>query len=276
MAIGDQTYPWTRRTLGTYLYKNLYSHSFGYTETRKMVSAASAAAAHASIASATSAQTVTTGFINPDVPRAIAVVVGGTASSVEDSSVVVTGTNVEGKTITETFITTGGATGTINGTKAFKTVTQIFIPAQRGTAATFMVGTLNKLGLNHRLFKNNTTVKVYTSTVAYGALTLQGAPTVVANEDQIELNVVTPLTVPDGTLIFTILYTFDNWSLAPINDEPEYSTTTSTSSTSSSTSTTTITTSTSSTSISTSSTSISTSSTSTSTSSTSTSTTTLP
>lgn len=275
MAIDSATYPWAdRHSTGTFHYKNLYATTFGYTETRKKVAAASTTAILGATASALTAQTVISGITQPDVPRVLSLTVGGTASNVQSGTVVVTGVNVEGKVITESFNIVAGSTGTTNGTKAFKSVTSVFIPAQLGTAATFAVGTLNILGINHRLFKNNTTVKVYSAGTVYGALTLQGVPTVVASEAQVELNTVQPLTAPDGTKFYIICYTFDNWALAPFQDQPEYSTTTSTSSTSTSTSTTTITTSTSSTS--TSSTSSSISSTSSSTSSTSTSTTTTP
>lgn len=277
MGLTDNTYPWANRlTLGTLNYRNLYSATFGYTETKKKVSAGTATAVLAATAGASTSQTVTSGITNPDVPRALSVVVGGTAAGVQQGAIVVTGTNVEGKVITENFVATQGTTGTINGVKAFKTVTSVFIPAQVGASATFSVGTQNILGVNHRLFKNNTTVKVFSATAHKGALTLQGVPTVVASAEAVELNTVTPLTAPNSSTFLIIAYMYDNWALAPYQDQPEYSTTTSTSSTSSSTSTTTITTSTSSTSSSTSSTSSSVSSTSISTSSTSSSTTTAP
>lgn len=277
MAISDNTYPWaSRRSLGTLNYRNLYSISFGYTETKKKVAAGTSTAILGATAGASTSQVITAGITQPDVPRALSLTVGGSAAGVQQSSVVVTGTNVEGKVITESFVTTQGATGVVNGLKAFKSVTNVAIPAQVGTSATFAVGTQNVLGSNHRFFKNNTTVKVYSATAHKGALTLQGVPTITANENQIELNTVQPLTAPNGSTFLIICYVFDNWSLAPFQDQPEYSTTTSTSSTSTSTSTTTITTSTSSTSVSTSSTSSSVSSTSISTSSTSSSTTTAP
>lgn len=272
-----RTHSWARReTLGTPNYKNIYSNSFGYTDRSKKPATASTTAILAATNGAAAAQTITTGITNPDVPRALVLTVGGTASNVQAGTVIVTGMNQEGKTITDSFVVPIGGTGTYNGIKAFLYVTSVFIPGQVGTGATFAIGTTNKLGINHRLFASNTTVKVYTATAAYGALTLQNAPTVVASSESLELNLVTPAVVPNGNLIYLIAYAFDNWALAPVNDQPEYSFTTSTSSTSTSTSTTTITTSTSTSSTSTSSTSISTSSTSTSTSSTSTSTTTTP
>jgi hypothetical protein len=263
---------------GTVHYKQLYGCRFGYTETQKKVSAGSATAVlGATNASASADVTVTSGITDPDVPRALSVTVGGTASSVQACSIVVTGTNVEGKIITESFITTIATTGTINGSKAFQSVTSVLIPKQVGSGVTVAVGTRNILGVRHRLFNQNTTVKVYSGTTTYGALTLQAQPTVVAHSADIEKNTVAPATTPDGTTFYVIGYAYDYWSDGTsLNDQPEYSTSTSTSSTSTSTSTTTITTSTSSTSVSTSSTSTSTSSTSLSTSSTSTSTTTTP
>lgn len=279
MAITDGAAAWPlRESFGTINYKQLYSVSFGYTQTHKKVAAGTNTAVLAATPGSSAAQTVSAGITNPDVARALSVTVGGTASGVQSGSVIVSGFNTEGKPITESFAVAAGFTGTINGVKAFARVSSVFIPAQVGATATFAVGTRNVLGVRHRLFNQNTTVKVYTGTAVYAdRLTLQGAPTVTAHETDLERNTVQPATAPDGTFYLIICYVFDNWSNGhSLDDQPEYSTTTSTSSTSSSTSTTTITTSTSSTSVSTSSTSQSTSSTSQSTSSTSTSTTTAP
>ena len=271
-----RTWPFARReTLGNFAYKNIYSNTFGYTTYVKKPAAASATGVLAATAAALTVTTVTAGITQPDVPRVLSVTPSGNTANILDGAVTVFGHNVEGKVISEVFHTASGSTSIINGTKAFLDITSIVFGQQGGTDVSFAVGTLNKLGLNHRLFVANTTVKVYTATTVYGTLTLQNAPTITAS-DTIELNNILPATVPDGTLIFNIFYSFDTWTLGGVDDEPIYRITTSTSSTSTSTSTTTVTTSTSSTSTSTSSTSTSTSSTSTSTSSTSTSTTTTP
>lgn len=275
MAITDNTYPWAdRHATGTLNYRNIYAASFGYTETKKKVAAGTATAVLGSTSGSATAQTVTANITQPDVPRALSVTPTANATG-SPLSVVVTGTNVEGKVITEAFIIPVNSTTVVNGVKAFKSVTSVAVPGNT-SGLTVTVGTQNVLGINHRLFKNNTTVKVYSATAHKGALTLQGVPTVTASAESVELNTVQPLTAPGGTTFLIICYVFGNWALAPFQDQPEYSTTTSTSSTSSSTSTTTITTSTSSTSSSTSSTSSSVSSTSISTSSTSSSTTTAP
>lgn len=276
MAITHATWPWAaRHSHGTLHYKNLHNFSFGYTETQKKVAAGTTTAILGATNGAATAQTITSGITQPDVPRALSVTPTANTSG-SPFSVDITGTNIEGKTFTASFIVAANSTSTVNGARAFKTVESITIPGNT-TGVTITVGTRNVLGINHRLFNQNTTVKVYSATTVGGAVTLQAQPTVVANESEIERNTVAPATTPDGTTFYAILYTYDNWADGTsVNDEPEYSTTTSTSSTSTSTSTTTITTSTSSTSISTSSTSTSSTSTSISTSSTSTSTTTAP
>jgi len=71
------------------------------------------------------AQEITAGITNPAVPRALSVVgnVGGIAGDV-----VVTGTNYADEEITETLALNGNVT--VDGAKAFKTVTQIDLPAQ--------------------------------------------------------------------------------------------------------------------------------------------------
>lgn len=274
---------WTTGLANSQNLKGIYAVSFGYTSAKKKVAAGTSTAVLAATATSTTTQTVTSGITNPDVPRALSVTAGGTAGAFLDSAVVVTGHNVEGKVITESFQITASATGTINGTKAFADVTSVSIPAQSAATGTVAVGTQNKLGTFHRLFPNNTTVKVYQSTAIASAVTLQGVPTVVANGSLLELNLVTPLTTPDGSTFLYICYAFDQWNVPGVisdgadGQETLYSTSTSTSTSSTSTSTTTTpptTTSTSSTSTSSTSTSVSTSSTST--SSTSTSTTTAP
>ncbi len=279
---------WSTGIADSLYLKNLYSNSFSHTSTMKKVSAGAATAVHAAItAVATGNIVVTTGITNPDVPRALSVTPGGTAGNIIDSRVVITGTNSEGKVITDNFQVPAASTTVINGNKAFMTVTSILIPQQSaGGGVTFSIGTTNKLGVFHRLQPGNTTVKVIQSTtigptnLSSAPPTFQTAPTVVANSGLLENNLVTPGTTPDGTTFLYIVYNYDNYQLSTINDgtgdQSLYQTSTSTSSTSSSTSTSTVTTSTSSTSSSTSSTSTSFTTSSTSTSSTSTSTTTVP
>src|SRR5258708_24339601 len=214
MAITQyRTWPWARRDiLGNFNYKNIYSTSFGYTAHAKKIAAASATAVLSATAAAQTVVTVTAGITQPDVPRVLSVTPSGNTANILDSTVVVNGHNVEGKVISDTFRVPNGSTTLINCTKAFLDVTSVVLGQMGGTDVSFAVGTLNKIGTNHRLFAANTTVKVYTSTVAAGGtLTLQSAPTITSS-DTIELNNVLPATTPDGTLIFNIFYTYDAWS----------------------------------------------------------------
>lgn len=273
--IGDRTYRWAwKQATGTLRFKNLLQHTAGYTETNKKVSVATAAAVLAATNTVAAGRTITTGITNPDVPRNLTITTGGTTANIAAGDVVITGTNVEGKVITENFTMADNLNGSVVGNKAFKTVTQIVFPAADGTAATISVNTGAKLGLNHRLVPNKTSIVVIQDDAIGGSNpTIQAAPSASnVNGDQVELNTITPATTPDGSTFLTILYWFHEVFVAPTNDNPLYGTSTSTSSTSTSTTTTLPAT----TSTSTSSTSVSTSSTSSSTSSTSTSTTTTP
>ena len=274
MEIIEKTRPFQRHAFGSPWDKNFCKLSFGYTHTYKKVAAGTATAVLAATTLSTTTKTIISGITNPDVPRALYITMA-TAGGIGDGSAIITGTNVEGATITETFDIVDGTTGTTNGGKAFKTVSSIVVSPMKGTC-TITVGTLNALGINHRLYPSNTTVKVIKDTGS--ARTVESSATITdADEQYVEKNLITPATTPDGTYFYTFYYIYDRWDINDLNDNPIYAYSTSTSSTSTSTSTTaTPSTSTSSTSVSTSSTSSSTSSTSSSTSSTSTSTTTVP
>lgn len=270
--IGDRKYGWAwKQTSGTLRFKNIFQHVFGYTETNKKVSASNAAGVLAATATVVAGRTVNTGLTNPDVPRNLQITTGGTTADIAAGSVIITGTNIEGKVIQEPFAMADNLAGSVVGNLAFKTVTSVVFPAADGTGATISVGWGSKLGLNHRLAPGKSTVVVVQDNAIDGATpVVQATPAASTVHSHIlEQNTVTPATSPDGSTFLAILYWYHNIAVTSRNDNPRYETTTSTSSsTSTSTSV--------STSSSTSSTSVSTSSTSVSTSSTSTSTTTTP
>lgn len=272
-------YPWAAHTAWGYpfnLLQNVIEHTFAYTHRSKKVAAGGAGTVLASTASTTGIQTLTAGIVQPDVPRVLAVTLGGTG--LINGNILVTGYNVEGKVITDSLAYSG--TGQVQGALVFKFVTSITFPAQSGTSATLTVDTTNKLGLNHRLVPTKTTiVDVYDTADNNGPYPTANRPIADAapsssNADNefVEKNWVVPAKTPDGTVFYYFFYWFHEVLVYPPKDSPEfYSTTTSTSSSTSSTSTSSTS---ASTSTSISSTSVST--TSVSTSSTSTSTTTLP
>lgn len=136
------------------------------------------AAAVAAIANVTptdaSARVIVSGFTNPDVPRAITMKAPTSYSGVVD----VTGTNMAGSVITEAFTLSG--TGTVTGSKAFKTITHVEVPANEQ----IQVGTSDKLGLPY--------CSAYTTLLStFFDGTIEGtAPTVARDVDELEKNTI--------------------------------------------------------------------------------------
>lgn len=278
MAIGDRTYPWAAHTAWgklDNLQQNVIEHTFAYTYHKKKISVATAGAVLSSTAGTTSQQVISANIMVPDVPRVLAITLGGSGFSA--GKAIITGVNIEGKTITDT-ISYSSSTGQTLGLLVFKRVTSVTVPGSLGASATFTIDTTNKIGLNHRIPSGfGTVIEIKeTQTSPYPNFTkptLQAAPSSSNFDGEfVEKNWVTSASAYDGTTSRVYYYWFHKALVYPPKDSPEfYSTTTSTSTSSTSTST----------SISSTSTSISTTtslstSTSTSISSTSTSTTTLP
>lgn len=151
---------------------------------------------HAAVTDNGSEQTITTGITDPDVVRNVTATAGGTAGDIKAIQVVVTGTNIAGEVITETLPAfTVNTAGTVVGSKAFKTITSITIPAHDGTGATTAIGTGSKLGLSHRLPLN---------TVLAGMTTFNGTregvePTVAVSSSAVESNTVDLDSALDGS-----------------------------------------------------------------------------
>lgn len=100
----------------------------------------------------TSAAAVTlTSFTHqPDVPRNLTITPGGTTAHVNNCTIVVSGTDILNKSITENFVFTSTQSTATTGNKAFKTVTSIVWPAGCEASTydvTWTVGVGSKLGL---------------------------------------------------------------------------------------------------------------------------------
>lgn len=158
--------------------------------TKFSVAAASATVAsttgiHAAVTDTGSQQVVTTGITQPSVPRNITATAGGTAGDIKAIQVIIAGTNYADAAITETLPAfTVDTAGTVTGSKAFKTVTSITIPAHDNTGATTAIGFGEKLGLPDKLANN---------TVLFATLggTREGtAPTVAVSSSALESNTV--------------------------------------------------------------------------------------
>lgn len=154
------------------------------------VAAADAAAAdtdgvHAAVSDTGEEQEITTGITDPAVPRNITATAGGTAADIGAIQVVVEGTNYADEEITETLPAfTADTAGSVTGSKAFKTVTSITIPAHDGTGATTAIGFGDKLGLPYKL-ERNTVLAAYLDDAKEGT-----APTVAVDADNVEDNTV--------------------------------------------------------------------------------------
>lgn len=129
---------------------------------------ASTTGVHAAIVDNGTQQVITTGIAQLTTPRTITVTAGGTATDIKAIKVKVEGTNANGESISEEIGPfTVDTAGTKEGTKAFKTVTKITVPAHDGTGATTAVGFGNVLGFPVTLSRD-TVVAAYLNGVREG------------------------------------------------------------------------------------------------------------
>ena len=90
----------------------------------------------------------------PPCARNLTVTVAATtAGHVKAAAIVVTGKNLAGETITESFTPTADTPDTLVGAKAFASVTSVAVPAQDGDSVTVDVGFGQLIGLPYKLDK---------------------------------------------------------------------------------------------------------------------------
>lgn len=146
---------------------------------------ASTTGVHAAVADNGSQQVVTTAITNPPCPRNITATAGGTAGDIKAIQVTIQGTDIDDQPISETLPAfTVDTAGTVQGNKAFKTVTSITIPAHDGLGATTAIGFGDKIGLPDKL-PHNTVLNAYLNNAKEGT-----APTVVADASNVSGNTV--------------------------------------------------------------------------------------
>ena len=136
------------------------------------------------------AATVTTFLAQPDVPRNLVITPGGSTGDVAACNVVVTGTNIKGRVITETFAFAENASSATTGTKAFKTITSVAFPAACEDSpflASWSVGYGEKLGVKQCMSAPG---HIFFSTLDSGSgFAKEGtAPTMVSDADEVEKN----------------------------------------------------------------------------------------
>jgi hypothetical protein len=170
------------------------------------VSAANAVAAnttgvHAAVTDNGAQQVVTTAITNPAVPRNITATSGGTAGDIKAVQVIIAGTNINDEAITETLpVFTENTATTVVGSKAFKTVTSITIPAHDGTGATTSIGWGDKLGLPYKRAHLPCIGAFLNNTLEGTAATLTASSTAIES-NTIDLNSALNGTVVDAYLV---------------------------------------------------------------------------
>lgn len=186
--------------------ETVQSHAFGVTVPKgalvtqtfnaTQAAANSNTAVHAAVADNASTQTITTAITNPPTPRNLTATTTGTGANVGAIQLIITGTDFDNQPITETLPAfTAGANGSVTGVKAFKTVSQITLPAHAGTGVNTSVGFGSKLGLPHKLARN-------TVLAAYLNATKEStAPTVAVDSANLANNTVSLNSSLNGTQV---------------------------------------------------------------------------
>jgi|GEM_PF-733672 len=146
----------------------------------------------------TAVDTIITGITSPAVPRNLTATTDGTAGDIKAVQVTVTGTNYADEVITEVLpIFTVNSKTTVVGSKAFKTVTSIAIPAHDGLAATTAIGFSDKLGLPYLLTHNTLlTAHTFLNNVVEGT-----EPAVAFSATAIESNTIDLNSALDGHVV---------------------------------------------------------------------------
>ncbi len=137
---------------------------------------------------------VTTGITSPDVPRTLTIT--GNQAGIT-GNVVIEGTDAAGAAISDTIAANG--TSTVEGVRAFKTVTKITVPAKNGAGDTISVGTGKKLGLPHKVYNAACLlVKLFNGSTDAGTLAVDAA--------DLSKNLYALAGTPDGAKVVDLFY----------------------------------------------------------------------
>lgn len=135
---------------------------------------------------------ITTGITQPVEPRNITAKSGGTAGDIAKVAVKIFGTDFNDEPIEEElpYFTANSAT-TVTGAKAFKTVTEIWLPAHDGANATTEIGFGSLFGLPFKMLNK-------CLQVAFDGVWETTAPTVVIDADELCKNTIQIAGTLDG------------------------------------------------------------------------------
>jgi hypothetical protein len=106
-----------------------------------------------------------------------------TQGDIKAAAVVVTGKNLAGQTITESFTPTADTAGAKTGAKAFASITSVLIPAQDGASVVVDVGFGELIGLPYKLAKKRVLLTLNDGVV-------DTAPTLAINATTLESNTI--------------------------------------------------------------------------------------
>lgn len=153
--------------------------------------AGSSTGIHEAITLTDATQAITTSITQPSTPRNLSVT--GNASGIT-GNIVIEGTNYNGDTITETIALNG--TSTVEGTKAFATVTEINLPVETHIGTdTVSIGFGEVLGLPYKL-SHNTVLATYLDNAKEST-----EPTVTVSSTALESNTINLSSALSGKII---------------------------------------------------------------------------
>jgi hypothetical protein len=139
---------------------------------------------------------VTEDITNPDVSRVVTATAGGTGGDIGAIQITINGVNDADEIISEELPAfTVDTPGTVTGSKAFKKVTSVVIPAHDGTGATTAIGIGDVLGIPFKL-DHNTILKTYLDNVLEG-----NEPTITTSNTVLESNTIDLNSALDGSKI---------------------------------------------------------------------------
>lgn len=138
-------------------------------------------------------------------PRTITFTTAGVTPAHAPANVVITGTDVNDATISETLVLAQTA-DIVESVKAYKTITSLVFPAGDGTAATVAVGLGTKFGLKKKI-KSRAGLATAIKEIAIGSVVTTGAYTSAATSAPNGLYA--PAANPNGTNDYCIYYESD-------------------------------------------------------------------
>lgn len=138
--------------------------------------------------------------------RNVTLTLSGTAANIDGAvDPTVTGINLMGESVTETFDATENTAGTLTGALCFKDITSLTFPAQDGTNVSLAVGFGNKFGAPITMWVGGGTTAggQVLLTNCNGSTNEGGTWTV--DDDEIEKNGFTPTTACNGSIDWKFL-----------------------------------------------------------------------